>query len=192
MTRPATAGDGLVSLADVAGAARRVLQQRMPAQLGALTRRLPVPTDYHLVPDSDHVRRVRGVALALSAAGLSQRPQRTGGTYRGVFVLSVAVIAEDSPATPLLTAAPDYAAAARACLLQSHSLGGLASDVEWTAESFDLLGDETSNRVLGLAITEFAVSVDDVVDPSADPQVPRGTGPLVQHIEIDYRPQEAP
>ncbi len=178
----------LVSAADVSQAVRSTLEQHLPAQLAALPRPLPPPTSYAEVPTSDAVRRVQGAVLAVSVPGMTDRPRRHGdGSYDASWLLSVAVFHENTPAMPLLTAAADYAAAIRAVLLQRPQLGGLASSVQWTAESLDLVGDATSDRTLGLGVVEFTVDTPGVVSDQ-----PAVDGPQLQSVEVTTVPLALP
>lgn len=172
-----------VSAADVSAAARLTLQTYLPAVLArGLNGRpaLPAPTSYAEVPTTEAIRRVKRSLLAVSVPRTLGAPERFGdGTYDATFLLSVAVWHEQASDLPLLTAAGDYAAAVRATVLQHQSLGGLASQVVWTDESVDLVGDERSTLTLGLGICEFAVHVPQV----ADEQPAAAAGTEFQSIE---------
>lgn len=168
-----TLADGLVSGADVAAAARDSLRAGLERLLPHLSRPLPLPRSYELVPTSDNVRRVEGTVVAVSVPGLSGDPTEAGiGAWRASWSLVVAVFSQDTAQTPVLTAPADYAAAVRAALLTDRTLGGFATDLDWTGESVDLLGDELTPRTLGLALVEFTVSVDDTTDPRFGPGFP--------------------
>lgn len=169
-----TVAPGLVSSTDVAEAARSSLSAGLGGLLPLLTRPLPLPTSYALVPTSDNVRRVRGTVVAVSVPGVTGSPVEAGfGAWRAAWSLVVAVFSEDTPATPVLTAPGDYAAAVRAALLADRSLGGFASDVEWVAETVDLIGDDLTPRTLGFCTVEFVVTVDDTTAPRVGPGWPR-------------------
>lgn len=156
-----------VSMADVGIAARDTLVQHLPAYLAAFKRPLPEPESYELVPVEDSIRRVLSASLAVSVPGMTGPPTRHGnGVYDASFVLSVAVVHEDSLDAPILTAGGDYAACVADCLLDHRGLGGLAKGLVFQTWSWDLVGDQTSHRTLGLAVTEFAVTVRNVLSDS--------------------------
>lgn len=169
---------GLVSSSDVGLAARQTLVTYMPAHLAGLSRPLPVPSSYDLVPTPDAIRRVKGAVCAVTANALRQEPERKGsGAYDAWFVLNVGLFHQATPDMPLLTATGDYAAAIRQCVVQHPTLGGLADTVRWTAESADIVGDGLSPSTLGLAVVEFSVLVRGVLDMTP-PVVPPATGPM--------------
>lgn len=177
----------LVSGADVAAAARATLEAHLPRQLavGVGGRKpVPAPTRYDEVPTFDAIRRVKRSTLAVSVPRTIGEPQRFGdGSYDVNWLLSVAVWHEQTDDLPLLTAAYDYVAAVRATLLSHQTLGGIASQVVWTDESVDLVGDEQSTKTLGLGICEFSVRVPGVVDETPLPEID-GDGPVVQEATV--------
>lgn len=175
----------MLSSADVAAAARATLKAHLPARLAALSRPLPAPLRYDEVPTFDAIRRVKRSVLGISVPRTIGRPDRYGdGGYDAVWLLSVAVWHEQTSQLPLLTAAGDYNAAVRGTLLEHQTLGGIATQLTWTDESVDLVGDETSPKTLGLGICEFAVRVPNVADENPLP-LPDGTdGPVVQTAEV--------
>lgn len=167
----------LTTLSDVGLAARATLVARLPTHLAGLSRPLPVPSSYDLVPTPDAIRRVKGAVCAVTANALRQEPERKGtGSYDAWFTLNVGLFHQATADMPLLTATGDYAAAIRQCLVQNPTLGGLADTVRWTAESADVVGDGLTPSTLGLAVVEFAVLVRGVLDMTP-PVVPPATGP---------------
>jgi hypothetical protein len=153
------------SVTDIGAAARATLVGNLAVHLAALARPLPLPGSFDLVPTRDAIRRVEGAACGVSVPATSGEPRRSGdGHYDATFVLSVALFHENTSATPLLTATGDYAAAITECLVQRPSLGGVARTVDWLGQSVDLVGDALTPSTLGLAVVEFAVLVENVVD----------------------------
>lgn len=163
-----------VSSADVAAAARQTLETYLPGRLAAGVGGRPAlqaPTRYDEVPTSEAIRRVKRSVLAVSVPNTLGVVRHGDGTYDAIWQLSIAVMHEQTPDLPLLTAAGDYNACVRAVLLAHQSLGGLASELEWTVESNDLLSDALTPSTLGMAVCEFAVHV-----PQVASEVPL-TGP---------------
>lgn len=184
----------LVSMSDLATAARLTLRRHLPAYLAAnqtlgedtggalvlLPAPLPVPTSYEQVPTREAIAPIQGSTIAVTVAGTKDLPVRhASGAYDADYVLSVAVFHEQTPDMPILSAASDYVACIRACLLQHRSLLGQATHLAWVAESFDLMGDGVGPLTLGLGVCEFTVKASAVVDDSARAR-PGPPGPLVQ------------
>lgn len=175
------------SASDVGAAARETLLAHLGPHLAALPRPLPMPSSFDLVPTREAIRRVQGAACAVSVPGLAQDPRRHGdGSHDATFILSVAVFHENTPAMPLVTAAGDYIAAIRDCLIQRPSLGGFAKQTTWTTESVDLVSDALTPLTLGLGIVEFEVLVADVLNLTP----PSGPGPSVVSTTVTVTAKE--
>lgn len=160
----------MISGADVSAAARQTWQTYLPTQLAALTRPLPEPGTYAEIPTPDLIRRVKGSALAVSAASLVGPPERQeDGTWDGRWSVVASLLHENRPETPLFTATDDYGIALAATLLQHPDLGGLAREVIWTDLSVDVMGDSVSTGLLGIVTVEFEVVVDGLVDENDQP-----------------------
>lgn len=171
-----------VGAADVAGAARAVLQQHLPAVLAAGLRPVPAPTKYDAVPTFEAIRKVNRSVLAVSVPRTIGQPRHySDGFYDITWLLSIAVWHEQTTALPLLTAASDYTAGVRETFRLHRDLGGLALELEFTGESIDLVGDERTTRTLGLGICEFAVRVPSHAETAANPTP---TGPVVQTTDV--------
>jgi hypothetical protein len=150
------------------------------------------PRSYTCASGFDHWVEDQLPAVVVASPGLvpgSLEPR--GGFYSVVFglVVGVYVSAATEAATHRLVRL--WAAAVRACLLQSPALGGLCSELVWLAESYDDRPVD-ERRSWGVGTCAFEVRVDDVLDTNAGPLVnddPTNTDPwtTVQttSVEVD-------
>jgi hypothetical protein len=166
------------SLSDLGIAAQSMLEAFLPAHLAGLSRPLPAPTSYSLVPTADNIRQVQRAVCGVSAHGLSEPPSRNSdGSFDAWCVVNVFLFHEDLPDMPLSTATGDFAAAIAECLVQHPTLEGFAAGFQLNDYSADLVGDALTPKNLGLATVEAAVLVRNVVDRTPPGALP---GPTVQ------------
>lgn len=183
----------MVHAAQVEEAARSTLQAWIPTylasmerQLGLAPRTLPPPRSWVVSTEVDRWPEEALPSVLLLSTGLAEEPARDGqGRYRARFALGVAVVvsASDEKATDEL--AKIYTAAIRTCLLQQHSLGGLALGVDWEDERYDVLPGRSRGP---LAAGQVVLSVD-VEDVVAARSGPRGTPPDDPYVEPPSAPE---
>lgn len=178
----------MISGADVALAARATLAAHLPAVLarGVNGRAaLPAPESYNMVATLEAIRFVKGAVIAVSAPRTVSNERFGDLTYDASWLLAVAVWHGQTSLLPLDTAAPDYIACIRGCLLQNPTLGGFASELTWTEESTDIVGDELTPSTLGFGVCEFIVRVPGVA--TEEPQVSLD-GPLAVESTVFVNP----
>lgn len=166
-----------LSGADVSASVRDTLAAHLPAQLAASDRPLPAPTSYEQTPIAEAIRRIVGSTVAVIVPGLNGEPERFADGYDLTWTVVVTVWHENTKAMPLLLAAPDYTAAIRQTLLDHCP--AVASQVEWTGESMDLLEDEQSGRLLGSGDVTFQVRTGALIEYSPDT-----SGPVVLTTDV--------
>lgn len=165
-----------LTLSDLALAVRSTLTTHLPAHLADLSRPRPAPATWHLVPTSDNIRQVKGVAGGVSANSPSEPPKRrSDGGYDAWCRVDVFLFHENKPAHPVDLAPADYAAAMAGCLVHHSSLDGFASGFELTTFDSTLVGDGLSSQTLGLATVECSFLVKGLLIPTAHGQPVLGT-----------------
>jgi len=180
-----------------------LLVRLLPAYGQALARQLDVappepPHSYTCAAALDRWAEDQLPAVAVASPGIvGGSVEARGGLYSVVFGLVVGVYCSAATERDTHDLARLWAAAVRACMLQSPSLGGTVSDLVWLAESYDELAVE-GRRSIAVCSVAFEARSDDVVDAYAGPLVaadPPDTDawPTVQttDVQIDAT-EEAP
>lgn len=187
----------VVGSVHVAAAAERTLLDRLPGTLVELRPEygveLPDPEEYQLATTADAVRLVDRTAVAVVSPGLVRPPELAeDGVYAGTFGLVVSVFTRGDDYVTTLVQAGAYALAVRAAVGQDNTLGGFARSSVWTAEEVvPVAGSGESSRTLGLAVVEFEVTVDAVLDTRGTPDSEGPTdGPVVQRTTVTLTSKE--
>jgi hypothetical protein len=183
-------------------AAATLLSGLLPAYGAAVADQLgwsaapPPPRSYTCSAQLDRFAEDQLPAVVIVSPGTIGPPELHSGTYDAVYGLVVGVYCSGSTDRATHDLVRLWCAAIRACLVQSPSIGGVASDLRFVDESYDQV-DIEARRSLGAGVCGFEARVNSVVDANAGPLV--GTDPPddqawptveTTEIEIDRLPEE--
>lgn len=131
-------------------------------------------------------------AVIVVSPGTDGEPRRDGrGEWSAWWRLGVWVVVGASTQDHTRRLAHLYGAATRVCLINHHTLGGVASRTDWVGETYDTLNTDTA-RTVGAVGVDFRVEMRDVAghgptvmppDPP-DPHLPWPPDPMVTTTHI--------
>ena len=126
------------------------------------------PRSYTCSAQLDRFAEDQLPAVVIVSPGTIGVPELHSGTYDAVYGLVVGVYCSASTDRATHDLVRLWCAALRACLLQSPSLGGVASGLRFVDESYDQV-DIEARRSLGAGICGFEARVNAIVDATAGP-----------------------
>jgi len=140
---------------------------------------LPPPRSYTTQASLETLGDDQLPCCVIVSPGLVEAPWHDGeGSYTALWQLGVGVIVSAKTEVNTKALSKLYGAAVRGCLLQKGA-GGYLSGVQWMDESYDDL-DIDDERTLGVAIVEFSVQVESVVNRYGGPADPTPPDPETQ------------
>lgn len=172
--------------------------QEIELQLQRVRGEIPAPRLYTTRNEFTQFPEDQMPMCVVVSPGLVSEPKREGdGTYNAWFALAVGFAAAGRDADTSRFLAQVYGAAGRAILLHKSSLGGVASGVEWTDESYDNLVTE-DDRVVRACYNMYQFHVAGIVQKGMGPAVtipdpveqPGSQWPSAETIEIDVEAVE--
>lgn len=141
------------------------------------TDHLPSPASYMSSPEIDHFLEKQLPAVIVVSPGLAEAPfHDSDGYYHVSWRIGVAIVASAVDKASVNRNVKQYAAAARAILLQHASLGGYANGIDWESEDYDQ-GPSDAQRTLAVCASTYTVAVASVVNKFAGPGVPAPPAP---------------
>jgi hypothetical protein len=156
--------------------------------------KIPTPRSYTTRNHPDHFLDDQLPQMIVVSPGLGGKPVKDGeGIYRATWTLGIGIIAsaKDEPTTKALVRF--YAACSRAIMIQHRSIGGIASNLEWTDESYDDIPNEDETaRAIAAGICTYLVEVENVVKWRGGPRVPLAPIPSGTSGDIDAGRYPAP
>jgi hypothetical protein len=166
-------------------------------RLGYDRRSIDRPKSYNAAIDVDHWPEEKLPGILVVSAGITDPPERFGGSYAGWWDWAVIALltGRDYDSTRLKTGI--YQAAMRAMFAQKSDLDGAVSDTIWLGEPTDFAPVEGRDRTRGVAAFQFRSWIEGLVDSSAgptqpdpgppadDPGQPHDDWPTVQTVDID-------
>lgn len=168
----------LIGAHQVCTAVEGTLQAWLPSILATVAPDLAAPVSYLLPSDEGFRRGEKVPAVVVSSPGLSGTPVQDGdGVYRATWDVVVAVYVRGQDYEPTARAVREYVKACRWSLLTHSTLGGFASELAWTSESYEAL-ERAQSRTLGGGYLGVTVTVADVMRLGESPGVPPVSGPI--------------
>jgi hypothetical protein len=173
----------LVDSYDVEGAVLLTLAERLPTHVDAVAQYRGVDPEAVGMPirprtlcrrkDFSGFPKLRLPIIEVTSPGMAREPVRgPGGVYTAFWQIDVysIVAARDYESTRLLRAI--WSAGISRCIMQSRTLGGLATSVDMLGESTaDVDLPDESERTLQATVAVFVVEAPGYVDPLAGPAV---------------------
>lgn len=133
---------------------------------------VPSPLSYNVRPEGEKWTEDLLPACVVVSPGTTGAPRASGdGYYEADYVVGILIFCSGTDEDSVRKNASDYAASARAIVLQKRGLGGLCTGVIWTGESYTP-GPSDGRRSIGAAIVEFTMTIVGTVSRSAGPSQP--------------------
>lgn len=120
--------------------------------------------DWHQVPSLDALSEANLPTGAITSPGLTDSPVGRHGNYAATWRVVVGVYDRGASYKDTARRTRRWAAVIRAALLESPTLGGVASGVRWVGEEYAERPNKNQARTIGGCAVAFDVDASNVVD----------------------------
>ncbi len=170
------------------------LRAALPGVLAQLEARdglpLPAPRSWGRLPDFTRITEQQSPAVLVTSPGLEAAPEeRRLGEFHPVWLLRAFCVVRGRGYDETADRVGQYVAGLRVALLSDRTLGGLADDAQWRAESYSEL-DTDQARTVGAGSVTVAYRIPTDLQLAVPP--PGAPDLLVQSVEVTTVPLPLP